>query len=694
MTNLRTIYHVLLVVTFCLIISGGTNNVFAQTIYTFTQPSVERNTHNYDEAMVVACLQGIINRDSPEVYLLPSSINRPDYWFLTPTDIPRTEYWLDIMTSDNRWLSDYDIASFSDIDVLYTLAEGKVKGAVIWDKNVPATFNVATTIAGVEDAIVLSPDNAENYIQKWNLPLLKDLRGMFTGEVTGSKKNDAYRWAIDNYLKTGRCSTQQVCLYEDTFWTRDSGVDRYVVVRDWAIMNRSFVYDLSPWGDEAPLDDPNQPIGTDLETYKFMLNEISKNSGGREMTEIAGFFSFSKYSNIAPNKSIHEPVATEWESVYLMSPYNCYQNTVADDCYNQSFHSQAPVTTLKQNRPVLKSLKNKTYICFLMADFDSATPLYDFLPDYWDDPKRGELPVAWGINPNLIVTYPDIIKYFYDTRTPNDYFTADASAAGYINPNRVLNQNIPLFVEHNKKFYDRLDMSISPMVLDFDQPSAKVKDAFSQFSKDGFATIVIDFHEDGGPPPKPQVWKGMPVTSLINRVGQIRDTKKTADILSSSISKNSDSPTFYLYRIVWSKPSMLVGTVNRLKQIRPDLDIEVVDPYNFFNLFKLYNSGELGEEPVDSSSILNFNSYPNPSNGNTTIDYNIGNSGNVNLSIYNINGKIISSIVDNEKHEKGNYKIDWEPSDSLPSGEYIFKLEVLLSTGKQFSVRHKIVLKK
>ncbi len=30
----------------------------------------------------------------------------------------------------------------------------------------------------------------------WRLPVLKDLRGLFTGAETGSKKNDAYRWAI------------------------------------------------------------------------------------------------------------------------------------------------------------------------------------------------------------------------------------------------------------------------------------------------------------------------------------------------------------------------------------------------------------------------------------------------------------------------------------------------------------------
>jgi len=66
------------------------------------------------------------------------------------------------------------------------------------------------------------------------------------------------------------------------------------------------------------------------------------------MTELTGFFAFSKYANMPDHKGAHEPVPTEWETVWLISHYNCYQNTVASDCFNQSFHSQAPRRPLKQ----------------------------------------------------------------------------------------------------------------------------------------------------------------------------------------------------------------------------------------------------------------------------------------------------------------------------------------------------------
>ncbi|MEI7422296.1 MAG: GxGYxYP domain-containing protein [Prolixibacteraceae bacterium] len=97
----------------------------------------------YDEAMVVACLQGIINRKAPTVYI-PSATNS------TPS------YWLKLFTSKGKWLNGHEIKPLPDLDALFTLADEKVKGAVIWDPAVPASMNVATTIAGIEDWIVLN----------------------------------------------------------------------------------------------------------------------------------------------------------------------------------------------------------------------------------------------------------------------------------------------------------------------------------------------------------------------------------------------------------------------------------------------------------------------------------------------------------------------------------------------------------
>jgi hypothetical protein len=209
------------------------------------------------------------------------------------------------------------------------------------------------------------------------------------------------------------------------------------------------------------------------------------------------------------------------------------------------------------------------------------------MPTRWDDEKRGSMPFLWGINPNLSETYPDIMQYLYETKTDNDFFAADASAAGYMNPNRIDPAYLPLFINHNKKFYEQWDMSLSPMVLDWDEPSAAVKDAFTQFSPDGFATIVIDFHGNGGKLPTPHVWNGMPVIELINNAANFHNAEQTAKEMSSSIPKSTDeTPKYYFFRIVWTSPNQVISAISRLKEMRPELDIEVIDAYNFFHFYK------------------------------------------------------------------------------------------------------------
>ncbi len=203
----------------------------ANQLFTYTVKPLSAPADTYDEALAVACLQGIINREAPRLYVLSASDARP-------------KYWLEKLSAPGRWLHQRPIEPLGDLDALVAMAGAAVKGVVIWDPEVPATVNVATTIAGVEDAIALSPEFADKYLDRWTLPVLVDLRGRFTGAESGSRKNDAYRWAIREYLAKGKCSAHWLCLYEDAFFARPTGGVGYVITRDWAVRNRAFVFDL------------------------------------------------------------------------------------------------------------------------------------------------------------------------------------------------------------------------------------------------------------------------------------------------------------------------------------------------------------------------------------------------------------------------------------------------------------------
>ena len=551
-------------------------------LYLYRLPAAT-DARGWDEAMAVATVQGILNRDTPTLYVLAparSATNAP------PT---RPQYWLDLLSREGEWLAGLPKTDASSLDALIALAGQRVKGAIIWDPAVPATVNVATTLAGVHDAVVLSSELAEAKRALWKLPIIADLRGRFTGAETGSAKNDAYRWAIREYLAKGRCSSRYLALQHDAWNVRSRGQIDYVVNRDRAVRERAFVFDLSPWGDETPADDRAQRLGLDLETYHLVLAEIERHASGQHLTELAGFFAFNKYSNWDGNVSRHEPVPTEWETVRTISPYNVYQNTATGDAYNQSLHIHAPRRPLKQDRRAhaRTAEEGKTYLCILMADYDSTTPLYEFLPKFWDDPNRGKVPLAWGINPNLLEAYPDIIAHFYRTLTPADTITADAGAAGYINPSRIRPENLSVFTEHNQRYFREADLTIAPMVLDWEAPNAAIKDAFVRFAPEGYGAMVWNMHTQTGKGPDPHVWKGMPVINLLNHANEFPGPQKTAKIVAEAIAENAGGLTgFYFFRIVWTSPSQVLAMLEELRLQQPALNFEVLDVHTFYSLVR------------------------------------------------------------------------------------------------------------
>jgi len=79
--------------------------------------------------------------------------------------------------------------------------------------------------------------------------------------------------------------------------------------------------------------------------------------------------------------------------------------------------------------------------------------------------------------------------------------------------------------------------------------------------------------------------------------------------------------------------------------------------------------------------------YPNPFNPSTTIKYQIPNSGKVTLTLYNVLGREIKTLL-NSYQNAGQYEIKFDAS-GLPSGVYFYKL-----TSGSFSDLKKLILVK
>jgi hypothetical protein len=76
--------------------------------------------------------------------------------------------------------------------------------------------------------------------------------------------------------------------------------------------------------------------------------------------------------------------------------------------------------------------------------------------------------------------------------------------------------------------------------------------------------------------------------------------------------------------------------------------------------------------PLTRSCTLDQN-YPNPFNPVTKITYQLAQSGKVKLSIYDINGRLIETLVNGMK-PSGQHSIEWH-ADKVSSGVYFYRLE-------------------
>jgi plastocyanin len=65
--------------------------------------------------------------------------------------------------------------------------------------------------------------------------------------------------------------------------------------------------------------------------------------------------------------------------------------------------------------------------------------------------------------------------------------------------------------------------------------------------------------------------------------------------------------------------------------------------------------------------------YPNPFNPSTTIKYNLTEPAKVSLKVYNLLGKEVAGLV-NENKNAGSYEVEFDAS-TLPSGIYLYELK-------------------
>jgi hypothetical protein len=115
--------------------------------------------------------------------------------------------------------------------------------------------------------------------------------------------------------------------------------------------------------------------------------------------------------------------------------------------------------------------------------------------------------------------------------------------------------------------------------------------------------------------------------------------------------------------------------------------------------------GEQAENLCDPTGAFNSSkvpfeyalaqNYPNPFNPKTTIKYTLTDPGHVLLHVFNLNGQVVETLVD-QPRTNGEHQIEWQPK-GLASGLYFYRLQVGTASkgsGQRFSETKKLVLQK
>lgn len=176
-----------------------------------------------DEKIMMATLEGIVNRKQPRIYLIEGNPGEGKYTWLNDINVPYTMH-SSIWDVVNRYKKD-------------------IKGLIVYDPKETASINVATTMAGIKNGIVVSPELAKKLsAAPYDLPIIEDLRGKFTSDL------QAYKWEFKNLwpktthrMLVGLNPTKSISLPKDNWKSFETVLQEKQQVRDSS--NRK-VYDL------------------------------------------------------------------------------------------------------------------------------------------------------------------------------------------------------------------------------------------------------------------------------------------------------------------------------------------------------------------------------------------------------------------------------------------------------------------
>ncbi|WEK38010.1 MAG: GxGYxYP family putative glycoside hydrolase [Candidatus Pseudobacter hemicellulosilyticus] len=324
-------------------------------------------------------LQGVVNMDTARLYL-----DYPKDWEYKESGNLQSFY--------ERRLG-YNFLPLNTIAQALATFKDHIKGYIVWDKESRSSLCVAFTMAGLRNAVVVTPELVP-LMETYHIPLSANLQGRFNGK----SDYEVFSWAWHTYRDS--CSKDYV------LWMGGVDGDQMMPgIADFGVARKALVVDLST----APKDTLEYRLSDSIMAY---MNRFAL---------VVGWHSYAKdlerhYVTLASRHGLR------------VEGLNTFPNL--------SFTSRTPPSKdfrYKNNHQLVKGKnyvpQNKVYITCVQTDGLGLGS--------WNSPHRGSIPYSWEVTINWHWMAPVLLQYYYENATPNDYFFGSLSGPGYMYPKAI-----------------------------------------------------------------------------------------------------------------------------------------------------------------------------------------------------------------------------------------------------------------
>jgi hypothetical protein len=420
--------------------------------------STWRANHSVDvmAALTLVSMQGIINRSDPAVYLDwqdAGRLNNAAHFWLTPL-----ANYVDVVQ--------LDVEGSNAVEFLWQIFSPRFKGAVIYDPEVSDTINLATMLAGLEDRLMLAPDQL-------NLPIIQSILAALEANCSPDS-NPLHLPTLPDY----QCATDLRLLADQEGWNEtSSGLDSirqnryhlYLWVYDnlWARLEKRAIGMISPgapssrWvlGNQSVFD----PLGLAWRDYLIALRLPAlwlSTVDEPESTLLEQFL--NEAPSPIPLMSFYD--GTEHESVNLASRHGDWIPVISN--------SNTPISTgnltvlsaidlpAKRFQPRLDgdqlfaALGNQPLVALYSTDGDALQYILDrgFYGIFsWEDVTDNIF--GFSINPTLANLSPLAWNYYVET-AGRTAFISGISGAGYVDPSLMSDSQITAYLDYTANTMD------------------------------------------------------------------------------------------------------------------------------------------------------------------------------------------------------------------------------------------------